>query len=453
LQNVVKDRDLTWYLTLINAVLALGTAGLWLFAAPSSLVSGYSVLLAMALAAQNQFFLLYSRRVDSPFLILAVFGSIFFYQLRVASLLAFPWSSVLPRNPYSAENLSHALLFILAGNLAIFGGTRLGGGGLLPILEYRSDQGRKAAVGIFFIVLLVNVLAKYAGPLQGYIQTFFKLEYALMLTLVCLLRGSRADRAGAKYQLYAMLLVYLVYRTVSGSRSAVLTEVMLLAAAALATRGKIRLSRKVALSLLLVLPVSALLFMAGTRIRNPENPFNVRQIFDRAGFLDMTADLVANAPRYAGVINGAYYAKSVTDNGLTPGFNVFDSPKAANSLSIIYNGYANNSLATVSRNYQSDMLTVYGEAFVLFGPVFGLLALGAVSFLFSAAYRFLSRGGDFAFAALRAMLLYIYYYYFLNSFGADWFFVDLLRGSVPFVLLLWAYTRLQKAWAAETVKG
>lgn len=437
--------DFTSLLAAVNVLAAAATAALWFARGPNDYVNLYALLLSAAFAAQNHFLLLSGKKSGNPFLTLLVFCSIFFYQMRVASLLALPWSAVLPRNPFPADNLAHALLFVIAANFFIFLGVTLAGParGQGPGPEEPPVPNLPAAVSIFLLALLANWGCAYAGRLQGYLVLFFNLDVLLLLMLVYLLPGFAAGRPNVKFSLLALLLGFLALRTMLGSRSALLTVIFSVICALLSSRARILIPRKLLLPVLLAGPLSMLLFMVGSNFRGLSAVIRTRNIFDRTGFLDMTADILSNAQRYSGVINGGHYLKSVVDSSLTPGFSLFDAPKASNSLFLVYNGYLDKSLYTVAHNYQADMFTVYGEAFALFGPVFGLIAIGVVSFLFASAYRAFGRRGAFVPAALRAVLLYIFYYYFLNSFGFDWFLVDLFRGAVPFLLFLWIFSRLE----------
>lgn len=450
-----RDLDFTSLLTVINIIAVLGTVVLWFFWGANDYVNLYSVLLAAALAAQNHFLLLAGRKTANPFLPLLVFCSIFFYELRVASLLFSPWSSVLPRNPFSPDNLAQALLFVIGGNFFIFLGLTLGGTGNEQGLfrDERPALNLPAAAGILFLTLFCNWGCDYAGWLKGYIVILFNLELVFLLSLVYLLQGFDTARPSAKFVIYAMLLAYLIFRTSLGSRSAMLTLLVLVICAMLAIKGRIKISRRLFFPALIAVPVSLVLFMVGTSIRTPSSIFSLRQIWDRSGFLDMAADIISNVPRYSGIINGGYYAKSLVDSGLTPGFNIFDTPKAANALVVIYNGYLVNSLSNISSHYQSDMFTVYGETYALFGSFFGLISMGVISFLFARAYRAFSSSANFVPTALRTLLLYIFYFYFLNSFGADWFLVDLFRGGVPFLLFLWLFSTLEKSEPGTKAKG
>ena len=84
-------------------------------------------------------------------------------------------------------------------------------------------------------------------------------------------------------------------------------------------------------------------------------------------FFDFTSEIIAHQVKYDSIFTIKTYLKSIIDNLLTPGFDLFDQPKIANSLNFIYLGIGNPSKLLLETNYQSDQLGIYGEFFNLFG--------------------------------------------------------------------------------------
>jgi hypothetical protein len=139
----------------------------------------------------------------------------------------------------------------------------------------------------------------------------------------------------------------------------------------------------------------------------------------RIGFLDFTTEVMVGRLEYAEVISFGYYARSLVDNLLTPGFDLFDTPKAANALKGLYTNGRPANKAEVSDAYHSDQFTVYGEFFVLFGGWWALGPLWVVGWAFGRAWQL--PFGDFVFAHQLARTFIAYL--FLNTlfgFGIDW---------------------------------
>jgi len=148
-------------------------------------------------------------------------------------------------------------------------------------------------------------------------------------------------------------------------------------------------------------------------------------MFDRVGYLDMAADMIANSDKYNVVIDPIYYTKSVIDNVLTPGYDVFDVPRAANNTVSIYNNIPLLNKSMVDNYYQSDMFTIFGEFYVLFKGYFAVFAcflMGFFSKLLFEAINFSNMMWHYSFRAIFFKL----YVLSLWSFGLDWQLEDLL---------------------------
>jgi len=295
----------------------------------------------------------------------------------------------------------------------------------------------------------LNLNFRPVSFLKGYIWILFNPDIVLLfgLVFVALYYGALDKRQ--KILVFCMGLVFVASRTYVGSRAAMMTLFFYSFCAWFAVKGRVALKKKFYYMLAAMVPLSVSLFvLTSLVVRRLSDTVPFKVIFDRLGLLDMATEVVSGSIKYSSVINFQHYFKSVVDSGLTPGFNVFDAPKAANLLSFIYNGMPDFSLYAVSVNYQSDIMTVYGEAYALLGPIAGLAGIFTVSFLFQKVYRALGGRDPFKQAALRATVLVVFYTYFLGSFGIDWFVVDVIRFAVPFFILLCLY-----AMCARNVPG
>jgi hypothetical protein len=157
-------------------------------------------------------------------------------------------------------------------------------------------------------------------------------------------------------------------------------------------------------------------------------------IFDRAGFFDYAAEVIAHREEYADVLNLRTYGRSIVDNLLTPGFDVYDQPKIANSLQFVYFGLGVPSKLEANEVYQSDQLCVYGEFYALFG--FGSLPLlFVIAWLLKRTYVRLHSANPFTLTAKRAVTLFIFVK-LIDSFGFDWILIE----TLPLVVAIYAYS-------------
>lgn len=112
----------------------------------------------------------------------------------------------------------------------------------------------------------------------------------------------------------------------------------------------------------------------------------------RLAFLDYGYDIYANSAKYKNIINIKSYYKSIVDNLLTPGFDIFDQPKIKNTIPFAYNadGRIQPNKLYVAKNYSSDMMTIYGE-FFLFLNYFSYSTFVIVSLVLNKIYYSLRR--------------------------------------------------------------
>jgi hypothetical protein len=343
-------------------------------------------------------------------------------------------------------DMNKGFLFVILANFCIFlGVTMYSGKGLAPVPLPEITTGRVRVllpVLLFLLAVVTKIKPELFGGFKGYMEILLTFEVLLLFFLVFVFKYYHVLTRRQKLLIFLLLLAFVVNRTLSGSRAALLTLLFCSFCAWSAVVGRVVLKRKVYIVLAALIPVAAAFFILGTLARKGYSaaPYSIRDaILDRTGFLDMSVEMIANSYRYRSVVNFGYYFKSIVDSGLTPGFNVFDAPKAANAVSLIYRNQPELSFQALNARYQADMFTVYGEAYALLGFIGGLAGIFVVSFFFQMIYRLLPDRDHFKLAALRAALLYLFYYSFLESCGIDWFVVDILRGIVPFFVLLYLF--------------
>jgi hypothetical protein len=160
----------------------------------------------------------------------------------------------------------------------------------------------------------------------------------------------------------------------------------------------------------------------------------IGQGLSRAGYFDYSSEIIANSDKYASVFSFQTYFKSIIDNVLSPGFNVFDQPKLSNSLK-----YAEGDMGAISNkneiegSYHTDQFGIYGEMYATFG-FFSLIVLYFVAILFKKLYLYQGRQSP-AEKALKNIGLIIIFYQYMNSFGLDWLLMNTLITFVTFYFL------------------
>ena len=142
-------------------------------------------------------------------------------------------------------------------------------------------------------------------------------------------------------------------------------------------------------------------------------------LFARIGYLDYATRIIADPDKYSQTINLLYYPKSIIDNILSPGGDLFDAPLVSNTIVFVDMGIKNPTHALVRSQYQSMLLTNYGEYYVLFGPYAGAVMLFFTAFIFKSVYFLIRSRNRLVGYLLRAGVLYLFYIW-LKSFGIDW---------------------------------
>jgi hypothetical protein len=429
---------------------------------------------ACLLALSNVVMLRYERRHKDPFIVILVLMTVLFYLVRVATLFYTPSSWYLDKVSAGPHEVNQATIFVTCGNLALFAGFALAGRRTATRVHVPSSTSRlphPAMIVLMAVLSLVmtqllsdfGVLGRVAGFLDAtLLNTYFLTLIAVLYLSMC---GRRVHR------LYAIAIIGLVafvfLRTVlGGSRAALLEVVMFGLIASLVHEGRPRIgSRMLAMGLVVCLMAPYFYFTA-TYLRNvplteqgtvsfeaiktfegSEASSVVNRdvlfglIFERIGYLDAATAMVAGRTTYAEVIGVKYVIESAIDNALTPGFDVFDRAKIALVLGNLDRGVREvPRRSALSRDeYNSDMMTVYGEAYLFFGYG-GLIFLFVGAYAGKRVYLWYRSRHVFEVYIFRSIVLWCFYRW-LSSYGTDWLLSEVITAIVFFAVFR-QYSRL-----------
>lgn len=137
----------------------------------------------------------------------------------------------------------------------------------------------------------------------------------------------------------------------------------------------------------------------------------------RTGYFDFTVEKLSNSA-YASVVTFRQYFMAIVDK-VTPGFDVFNVPFVSRS---IY--YAHHPNSVPGQMMNSEQLTLFGEAGLLFGwgaPLYFLLACWLLGLL----HRFLHRlaGSNMLAKNLAFLFVLQLFYYWIEGMGLDMLFI------------------------------
>jgi hypothetical protein len=418
-----------------------------------------SLLLGLVLCLQTHVALGVKRLRRDPFALLLAFGITLYYSLRIYTVSVLPASAVFDRFTYEPEDSAAALVFMLIANTLMYAGFCI----VRTPEPAHIDAGTRRAVsplGVLGLMALTIAVTYFASGYFGSagtpraIGTLAVLLSPLMivtmgLTYFLLFRHSL--KRSFAVALIALIVLEMVAHTLWGSRSAIVGFVQIYLLVTFAVVGRVEFSRKLVALGTLLLPVAAVLMVGAFAIstfnraakesgstldvgRSISLASEAREkyltdealetflgaVMARAGFFDFSAELMANRDLYSPVVNVGAYSRSIIDNVLTPGFDLYDQPKIANSIAFVYRGWGEPSkkITADATVYQSDQLGMYGDYFLLFGyaslPLFFLTAV-----LLKWAYAHAFSRNPFLFAMTRVIVLSIFVRT-LDSFGIDW---------------------------------
>lgn len=473
MRTVERKVDLNTLLTWANLVVL----GLIVFQAfrqrDNMYTNGETMLLGVLLCVQTQVALILERLRRDPFVILFAFSMIFYYSLRVFTLSLFGYSDVFERFPYSVRDTNFALFYILIANLCLYAGLfSIKAKGAVSV-DSRGWQARSPG-RVLFVLLGAIVFTYLGGSLwsggmpraMNFLTLVLSPSMLVMLVLAYFILFRKTLNPVTGAAMIGLIFLELMVHTISGSRSAILGLIQTSMLVMLALWGHIKFSRWLVglgvAAMPIVLAIMVFSFALSTYARfarqsgdapdlertaefvaaSSNDPLIVGRlaiiapyVASRAGFFDFSAEIIAHREEYASVFSAATYFKSIVDNVLTPGLDVFDQPKIANSLQFVYERWGTPSKIYVLESYHSDQIGLYGEFFVVFGWA-SLPLLFMITYVLKRIYVRLSSENPYAFAMKRVVVLYIFVRT-LDTFGMDW----TLTEAVPLVIAILAYAR------------
>ena len=470
--RVSRTVDLNRVIGWINVALVIITVAIYVNIGGNDYLDGESILLSAVLAAQVQAVLWFERQRRDPFAVLVCFILVTYYSIRILTLLLVPFSFVFDRFEYGPADSNRALMFMLVANLFLFTGLFLR---RTPVDDpAATSRWRARAPGRTLFVVVMAMLVIYTRgafwstdslPRVLYFAVMFFAQafiFLMSLTYYLVFRSSLSWRV--RSSLIVLLIVEMGLHTLSGSRSAIVGVLQNILIVMLASVGAVRIPRRglvlgaFAAPFMIFILVGTFVLSTYTRTVAPSGGSSVatalegiRTIGDRVttdnvlesglpvllsrvGFFDYVSEVIAHRTQYARVVNPGAYVRSITDNLLTPGFDLFDQPKISNSLRFVYEDLGQPSKVVSAEEYQSDQLGLYGELFVLFGwaslPLFFVTGV-----LAKRIYGAIVDDDPFMRTIKRVIVLTLFVE-LINSFGVDWVVMDI----VPFVGSMYLYS-------------
>jgi hypothetical protein len=467
--------DFGTLLILANIVIAVLIVQGWAVSGGNEYTDGLTPVLGVLLCLQNIAALALESRRRDPFVTLLAFFLTFYFALRIYTLILYPFSGVFFRFEYTAADTDYALAFIIVANLFVYAGFRVvrisDDNLVVDVGRWRPNSTLRACVLLAVAIVFGFFSAAYWTPeniprVLNFLVLFIAQWIIILMALSYYILFRRSFSLLASIFLALGVLVEIALSILFGSRSAIVTTVQSVMMVALAISGVIRFRASLLVIGVLSLPLLVLLagasFLIATHNRVSKDTgekFTVSRamefsrqgaeslsddrdlsvllppIFARGGFFDFAAELIAHRKEYSSIFHLSTYYKSIIDNLLTPGFDVYDQPKIGNALEFVYQDMGDPSKEVAEEFYQSDQLEMYGEFYALYAwaslPLFFL-----VPWLLKRTYVRLKARNPYALTMKRVVTLFIWAE-IINSFGFDWLAAEVFPLLVA--IFMWRY--------------
>lgn len=413
-----KFFNVTVFFKYSNYFLILAIMSAYAIIGGTKFVDVKTVFLACLLSMQNIFALKAIEKKFDPFVLIISFYLTFFYVFRIFTLIIFDFSFVLERFSFGYKNSNDFLLLILASNFVIY--FALGLNNISQPLNLVTKQRKDFTIvkiyvlyGLALISLWASIYSNYR--LVGLILNFIDPLIILMGLLIADIIFRRFLTFHSFLITSILILLVFIEKTFLGSKGYILHIFQLIAIIFLACFSGSQITKRALNTLLIasvfIAPISLKIFNDNFLARvahssdlnsstqehnnfakriNPINLSGAKNIapmfFARLGYFDFGAEIFAHKKEYQSIFNFNFYAKSIVDNLLTPGFDLFDTPKVTNSL-VFYYGFIGipSKIYITPDNYQSDQIDIYSEFYSLFGSLF-FIPLFITTYFFKVFY-------------------------------------------------------------------
>jgi hypothetical protein len=468
--------DFGTLLILANVTIAILIVWAWLARGTNEYTDALTPVLGVLLCVQNIVALALEARRRDPFVILLAFFMTFYFALRICTLILYPFSGVFDHFEYNAGDTDYALAFIIVANLFLYAGLRVvhfNDNLAVDVGRWRASSPFRAGVLLMMAVGFGYFSSNYWTPeniprVLNFVVLFISQHIIILMALTYFILFRRSFSLLAAIMLAVLVVAEIVLSVLFGSRSAIVTTIQSVMMVGLAIAGSIRIRASylalgvLSLPLLILLAGASFVIATHNRVsKDTGEKFNVSRamefssegaatlqdetdmefllppIFARGGFFDFAAELIAHREEYASIFQLSTYYKSIVDNLLTPGFDVYDQPRIANALEFVYQGMGDPSKEVAEEFYQSDQLEIYGEFYAMYAwaslPLFFLVA-----WLIKRLYVRLRARNPYALTMKRVVLLFVWVE-IINSFGLDWLAYEVFPLVVAVFMWRWFF--------------
>lgn len=457
-----RSISLYYLLKLLSIVLEICLLWMYIIQGPNTYINMFSVVLGTGLTILIYCILVDAEKSNNHLLMLLSIWTLLFIVTRIITLNYTEFSNELPRCNANVNNINSTLLIIIVGTSVLWVGLRykLGQCNLRTITPPKHNF--KKALKLFWFALASNVLSSLNIPLLSDIAIFlisYFLDLLAISTFMSIYFISLWNNLQTKnkYLFIFSLLSFAILLTFGGSRSGILVLLKIVLYISLAFNN-IKIKKKYLMYLGGLLPIMIFIFGYSTYMRQTDSvqlstgqkielvkTFFVESdkflskemmspIFDRIGFLDYACESFVQRENFGEFITVNQELKSIIDNTLTPGFDIFDAARISNTI-VNYYEYGASASKTKNLNYgyHSDEFTIYGELCILFGiPIMFIILYIIARFIRNIWLKQIVKPRISSVYILTIILLL--FEKLLSSFGLDWMVVDIISFSISYII-------------------
>lgn len=400
-----------------------------------------------------------AEKNNNHLLAVLAFVMVVHFEFRIVSLNYTEFSEIIKsRVKIDAHGINWILLYVLASYFLTWIGIRFSKTKIHEINDKHECLKNRAAKNIlfllyisFFLMLLSAIGVPGISHIVGILSVYFlNMNFMLLFGIGFFLYRWKDVSRSEKIWFIAFLLIYIVVFTGIGRRSTIYGIAIMTFFSMLAF-DKIYLKRRYVLYGFVLLPLMVWMFTFSTFTRqNRQQTLSVADavalsrelsdqvdwndtrmilapVFNRIAFFDFTVEMVQNYDHLKNYLTPGNYIKSVVDNLLTPGFDLFDMPKMSYVITKSYSiqGPPSSKRYNIDENFQSDATSWYGEAYLLFGKYLAFPVILLVAVLTKNLYLRVSKKRSLTSMWKRTIILYLFYT-LLYSYGLDWWLIYLV---------------------------
>lgn len=439
----------------------------------TSYVNSQTILLNTFLIFINHLVVMDAKRNSNTLLFILGFMMIAHYAFRIVSLNFFDYSLPFMKGNIDVSFVNDNLLYIIVSECIMWLVLHVKMKKIKIEKDRTNPSVTKNILKLLIVSYILSILTSLGVPLLSTIirmcaSFFFNMQYMILLG-VCYFLYYKESISRQHHMIFiCSSLAYVVIYTLLGSRGTLYNLGMAILIAILAT-GVVYVKKKYVIAAVMLVPIALILFLYGSFMRfSGKTSLSASDIqtalsmsseimdvgagkdliapaFDRLGYFDYSLETINNKDELGQYIKPINYVKSIIDNLLTPGFNIYDMPRMSfipDKLSSLGTTPSYKDM-DLTDDYMSSQFSIYGESYLLFGIYGSFLFYFIVCLCYKRLY--LKYKDDYTIFGRWAITIILYTFYVAQrSYGYDWWFIELFGLVINYYIFSYIVKKSKK---------